>query len=143
VYSALSERYAQQKIRLPLKAQYLRDLYQSFGQTGLRTFLALYDGKVVGSIICVAYKDTFVSWQGGSRPGDNGFESNELLFWHTIEKAIQEGFKWFEIEGANSQHLCDFKSRFNPSISPYFMVRRADLIGQLAEKAYFTIFKPV
>jgi hypothetical protein len=143
VYQSLKQRYSEQGIRLPLTVDYLKDLYHEFGPSGLKIYLADYQGQVVGSDICIVYKDTVISWQGGCRNKNNNLDANEILRWETIDRAIQSGFKWFEIEGANSQHLCDFKSRFCPQIVLYFLIKKTDLVGTLAEKAYFAIYKPV
>jgi lipid II:glycine glycyltransferase (peptidoglycan interpeptide bridge formation enzyme) len=143
LYYALKERYAQQRINLPLTLDYLRDLYHQFHPSGLKVYQAMHEGKIASSAIGVMYKDTAISWQGGYRNGNGNSEVNELLAWESISRASQNGYKSFEIEGANSQHLCDFKSRFCPTPVIYFMMKKSRLLGTLAEKAYFAIYKPV
>lgn len=141
LHSSLKQRYAQQYLNLPLKLEYLEDLFNEFKPSAIKLYLALFEGKVVGSQFCLQYKDTSISWCGGSRTQTNQIEANELLMWFTIEKAIQDGFKWFEIEGANTRHLCDAKSRYCPEISMYFKMKKAGFIGSLAEKAYYLMQK--
>ena len=136
VYASLKHRYAQQDRNIPMKMDYLKDLVSEFGQPAIKTYLAIYNGEIVGSDMCLTDKDTTVSWMGGCRSESNKIKANEFLRWHEIEEAIQNGSRWFEIEGANTVQLCDSKSRFNPHISIYFVLKRTDLIGRLAEKVY-------
>ena len=141
LYFSLKQRYSQKGLNLPLKLEYLKDLFDEFKPSALKLYLAFYEDKVMGSQFCIQYKDTSISWCGGSRSESNQIEANELLTWFTIEKAIQDGFRWFEIEGANTRHLCDAKSRYCPSDALYFRMRKANMIGSLAEKAYFLMQK--
>jgi hypothetical protein len=136
VYQSLKQRYAQQQRKLPLKLDYLRDLSNEFGPSVLKTYLAVCNNNITGSQICVIYKDTMVSWVGGSRSVSNNIEANELLTWHIITKAVQNQLRWFELEGANIPNLCDAKSRYCPESSIYFSLKKTNLAGLLAEKAY-------
>jgi len=136
VHNLLVQRYAQQNRGVAMKLDYLKDLFNTFGKDNLKVYLANYDSKVIGGQLCVIYKDTTVSWCGGNRAESNNLESNELLMWHTIQKAITNGSNWFEIEGANTRHLCDAKSRYCPELSIYFKLKKANIFGNLAEKAY-------
>jgi lipid II:glycine glycyltransferase (peptidoglycan interpeptide bridge formation enzyme) len=136
VFASLKQRLLQQGRSMSLKLDYLKELLGKFDQSAIKTYLARYNGKIVGSDICIIYRDTTISWMGGSRNESNKIKANELLRWHEIEEAMRNGFKWFEIEGANTIQLCDSKSRFDPDISLYFMLKRNDLIGKLVEKAY-------
>jgi hypothetical protein len=136
VYELVAQRYQQQHRGLPMQFSYLKDLFDEFGGDRLKVYLAKYGDKVIGGQTCVVYKDTTVSWCGGCRSESNNLESNELLMWHTIQQAIQSGSSWFEIEGANTRHLCDAKSRYCPATSLYFTVKKTNIVGYLAEKAY-------
>jgi hypothetical protein len=141
LFYSLKSRYTQQHIKLPLKLEYLKDLYREFGGSAIRIFLATHDGKAVGSTTCLISKNTVIQWVGGTRTDSNNLEANELLMWHTINKAVSEGFNRFEIEGANTSHLCDAKSRYNPSPIIYFEIKKSDLSGHLAERMYLLMKK--
>jgi lipid II:glycine glycyltransferase (peptidoglycan interpeptide bridge formation enzyme) len=136
LFGSLERRYAHQHIKHSIKQEYLQDLFRQFKQSNIKMYLAIYDEKPVGALLCTIYKDTVSAWVGGIRYESNDLESNELLHWEVISKAIHDGFKWFEIVGADTRHLCDFKAKFCPEISICFSIKKANLLGTLAEKAY-------
>jgi hypothetical protein len=135
LFNSVKQRYTRQHLKLPLEADYLKELFNKLGES-LKLYLAMYNHEAVGASSCVVYRDTVTSWVGGARAESNNIEANELLTWCTIEKAIRGGYRWFEIEGGNTRHLCDSKSRYCPSVEIYFQIKKADLFGRLAENMY-------
>jgi lipid II:glycine glycyltransferase (peptidoglycan interpeptide bridge formation enzyme) len=140
IYS-LMRTFGKQQLKSPVQKGYLQELFEKFRQTGLKIYLANYEGKVIGSLMCSVYKETLVTWVGGSRNDSNNLEANELLTLYTLNKAIDEGFSWYELMGANTRRLCDFKSRFCPQPSLYFQINKAGFLGKMAEKTYILIQK--
>ena len=136
VYSSLERRYGQQGRRLPVSPGYLKDIFNQFSPSVVKMYLALLNDEIVGGDICVIFKDSIMSWMGGCRNDSNKINANEFLRWYEIEEAIKGGLKNFEIEGANTIQLCDFKSRFCPAVSIYFALKKTDIIGGLLEKVY-------
>jgi len=145
VYDTSAERYSQQKIRFPLGKDYLLDLFQTFGinKHAIRIFVAISEKQIVTALACIEYKDTLAAWMGGTRTQISALEANKLLYWEAITWAIDNQYKWFELMGANTRHLCDFKSMFGPAVSICFSIKKTNLLGNLAEKAYFLMKKRV
>ena len=114
----------------------MQELFNRYKQSNLKLYLAMYQEKPVGALLCALYKDTVSAWVGGIRSESNAIESNELLHWEVLKEALVHNFKWFEIIGANTRHLCDFKAKFNPRLSIMFQVKKMDLLGSTAERAY-------
>jgi hypothetical protein len=136
VFNSLEHRFVRQGRRISISLDYLKDIFNQFGPSAIKTYLAIYKDEIVGSDICVIYKDSIMSWMGGCRHDSNNINANELLKWHEIEESIKDGFKTFEIEGANTPQLCDFKARFCPAISIYFALKKTGRIGRFLEQLY-------
>jgi hypothetical protein len=141
VYNSISERYFKKHINPPFRKEYLHDLFLRFGLSDMRLLLATYQNSIVGSSICISDKDTMIAWGGGGRSESNNIESNELLMWESINKALQNKYKWFELAGANTQGICNFKSGFDPSVYIYYLMKKTNLAGKIAEKAYMQMRK--
>lgn len=133
---SLKNRYASQNIKFQVREFYLKDLYKQFGHSAMRVLFAMNGDKIVGSRISITYKDTVIAFMGGVRNQLNDLESNELLHWENITKGIHDGLKWYDMTGADTRHLCEFKAGFCPGLSIYFSIKKTGLLGSLAEKAY-------
>ena len=141
VYSVTSSRYAHRHQRFPVHRSYLTDTFQQFGHTYIKTYVALYQGQIVTALSCTIYKNTCCAWIGGTRTEESGLEANKLLYWDIITRMINNKYKYFELMGANTRHLCEFKSIFGPEISIYFGMNKSDTLGSLAEKLYLLMKK--
>jgi hypothetical protein len=136
VYNSLAERYNKQNRRYALKKAYLDDLLEQFGDSGIRILAAEYNGKMLGAQLFCVYRDTVTLWAGFVRPESNDLEINGLMLWEMITDSIKGGYRWLENMGANTQHLCSYKSKFDPSTEICFEMKKTDFWGGLAEKAY-------
>ena len=114
IYDSLNERYQSQNINMSFPKEYLKDILQTFGNSSLFVLLAVFQGKTIGGTIFCKYKDTISAWVGEVRPETNNLEVNGNIYQTVIHTAIQKGYKWFEIMGANTRHLCTAKARYNP-----------------------------
>jgi lipid II:glycine glycyltransferase (peptidoglycan interpeptide bridge formation enzyme) len=141
IYNSLEKRYAEKHSNFSLHKDYIQHLVEQFGKSTIEILVAIHNEKEVGALICTAYKHTLTTWVGGFRGISNKQGANELLHWRAMSNAINEGYHWFEIMGANTRHLCEFKARFCPDIFIYFHMKKADLLGSLAGKAYPLIGK--
>jgi hypothetical protein len=136
VYSTLTSRYLKQSRRFALKKPYLDDLLEQFGDSGIRILSAQNNGKTLGAQLYCIYKNTVTLWAGFVRPESNDLEVNGLMLWEMITDSIKAGYRWLENMGANTPHLCSYKSKFDPATELCFEIKKADLWGSAAEKAY-------
>jgi len=104
--------------------EYISNIYAKFSQTNLKTIIAYYKGEVIGGLITVNYKDKVQAWFGQPKPQIDGV--NELMTWRMIAWAKENGYKKYEIiDGpARTPQLCNFKSKFNPYLVPYFTAKK-------------------
>jgi hypothetical protein len=136
VYNSLCDRYCEQHINLPLQKAYIQDVLKEFGNTSIKLVMATYENEPVGATIFTRYKDVISAWLGSVRYKTNYFEVNGCIYHGLIPSFIKEGCKWLEIMGANTPRLCEAKSRYSPQIDIQFMIKKSDLLGNIAEKVY-------
>ena len=136
IYQSLTDRYSEQYINLLLKKAYLQDIVQKFGGSSIQLVMAIHEGKRVGGMILVKYKDTISTWLGLVRSQNSNLDVNACIYQYSIDKAIQEGYQWLDMMGANTPSICDSKAKYNPIVDIHFQIKKADWLGKLAEKAY-------
>lgn len=136
----LSKRYEEQGIRFPItNMDYLTDLLRLYPDNIKLYYVYDENGNIIGSSIVIIFKDKVISWLGTPKP-DVDLPVNELLFWELVKIAKETG-RMFEIGGADTQRLCSFKSRFNPSLETNYRVFRRRNIGVVAEWVYLNLYK--
>ncbi|MCK8517540.1 GNAT family N-acetyltransferase [Methanoculleus sp. 7T] len=133
-YNLAKQRYEEQGLTYPIYSiEYLEDLFRVY-PNHLRLYYLYYGDDLLGSITTQEYK-RYILWMGNTRIPDNIF-GNEYIIWHLIQKAKEEGYLNFEITGANKKNLCQFKTKFNPTLEICYNVCRKDTLGKLAETTY-------
>lgn len=137
LYQLLQERYQEQGLNLPIMSRsYLEDLLGLYQQYISVYYLYNQNNEIIGANMVHEYK-RYISWIGATRTKD-AIYGNEYLIWQLIKIAQDKGFKKFELQGANKKNLCQFKSKFNPSLELVFDLTKQNVLGQLAKSAYFT-----
>jgi len=116
---------------------YLKDLLAAFPQN-IKMYFLYKEKDIIGVNVNCAYKDLYMGW-GGDAVIQHGIKSTEYFNWETMKMARSSGFKTFENWGADMKRLNQFKSKFNPTLVPYYHVRKKDTVGKLSEWGYDTI----
>ncbi|TGC09409.1 GNAT family N-acetyltransferase [Methanolobus halotolerans] len=136
----LSKRYEEQDIKVPIVGiEYLEDLMKLYPENIRLYYVYDENGNVIGSNVITMYKQKIVSWLGTPKP-DVNLPVNEFIFWELI-KISRDKNSMFEIGGADTRHLCSFKSRFNPLLETNYRVFRRKNLGVVAEWVYLNIYK--
>ncbi|MCD1294878.1 GNAT family N-acetyltransferase [Methanocella sp. CWC-04] len=112
---------------------YIKDILSAFPDNVRLAFLYDKDEIVAMNVIC-KYKGRVTSWMGSPHIKDGNY--NDYLLWQTIKEAKEEGCTIYENWGADTQRLCLFKSKFNPSLELSFNINKRDTRGLLAGWAY-------
>jgi len=118
----LGGRYIEQGISGSTSRQYFFDVFSSF-KDNMQLLCAFSGDEFLGGILDVHFRDSAYSWIGApkAKPGVNA-----LLQWCSIESAIEKGLNSYVEIGANTKRLIEFKSKFNHSLSPYFVLQRSN-----------------
>lgn len=137
----LQERYIEQGMDYLVNQRYLRELLQIFPDNICLHYLCLND-EIMAGALNQKFNHYFLAWIGlpKARDSKNPY-ANDVMTWMLIQNAKQKGFTTYEICGANVSHLCRFRTKFNPDLELWFELRKQDLIGKMAEKAYFKFIK--
>jgi lipid II:glycine glycyltransferase (peptidoglycan interpeptide bridge formation enzyme) len=137
LYSMLSNRYVKQGRNIPISKGYLLDLFNSFFPENFKVFVVRHQDEMVSSGIKLCYKDRIIDWIG--QPKTTIRTANDFLHWSVMKWGFERKLNYYEILGANTQSICQFKSKFNPSLEIYFEIKKATTIGAIAEKLYMKL----
>jgi hypothetical protein len=122
IYDSLAHRRARQGISMTCSIDYLKEVCESLGgQADIR--IARKDGKYLGGLVNLLYLDRAYSWVGSAK-NQNGVDANELLTWESIKHACEKNYKSYEIMGADSPNLIQFKTRYNGKLITYLSCRK-------------------
>ena len=130
-----TDRYREQGKAFGPSSEYLMKVYESFPDN-IDVVCLILDGQIVGGLILLKYRDVVAHWLAGITPAKRVRGANELLHWWVIQKYKEKGYKHYELIGANTKHLCSFKSKFNPSVNVYFRLTKRNHKSRIAESIY-------
>ena len=134
-YSIMEERYSSQNLTFSkFGSDYFHDIIRSFPEN-IKIYFVYNDDKVINLAMNYEFNGRLVFWKGLVNL-DKTIHSGEFLTWEFIKKARSDGLKTLEHQGANTRRLCYFKSKFNPSIEPYFSVTKKDTKAKISEALY-------
>lgn len=114
--------------------EYLRDLLAAFPEN-IKLYFTYKGEEIVGAVINCCYKDQYTGWFGDAIINKDVL-CNEYLNWEVLKMAKAAGYKRFENWGADMRRVNQFKSKFNPTLVPYFHVRKKDRLGTISEWGY-------
>lgn len=107
-----------QRARLPLPDLSLFKELQN-GQSGdspLKIFAALHEGKIIGALLALCWRERVLDWYAGAYPGYRPKYPNDLLPWGTLLWGKRKGYGTFDFGGAGKPGVPygvrDFKLKF-------------------------------
>jgi lipid II:glycine glycyltransferase (peptidoglycan interpeptide bridge formation enzyme) len=62
-------------------------------------------------------------WIGSPKFSYKGISPNELILWESMKSAIEKGYEFYEIMGADDLALYPFKSKFNAELNLRLTIR--------------------
>ena len=130
-----ADRYQEQGKSFGPSYKYLMNLYESF-PNNIDVICLILDGQIVGGLVLLKYRDVVAHWLAGITPEKRVRGANELLHWWVIKKYKEKGYKYYELMGANTKHLCSFKAKFNPNVNVYFRLIKKNHKSRIAESLY-------
>jgi len=139
-YSIMNDRYQQQNLKFPnFGPEYFRDIMKTFPEN-VKMYFVNNEGKIVNLVMNYEFNDRISLWKGSINV-DSSIHSTEFLIWEFIKMAHSKGLKTLELQGANTQRLCQFKSKFNPQTESYFSITKKDHIGKVSDLVYKKFLK--
>jgi hypothetical protein len=117
IVDRIEERYAEQDETYPLTKSFVHDLYASLPAGTTRPYECIHDGSFVGGAVTLEFDDVLYRWQA-STDHDAAIPVNDLLDWHLIEEGRTRGRERYDLVGANTPRLNDYKAKFAPELVP-------------------------
>ena len=99
-------------------------------------FVLKEDGNFVSGIIALKFNNSVGHWIGGTNPGISAKDPISFLHWKIIENLKSRKIKSYDLFGANTEHLCNNKSKLNPELKMYFTLKSGSFLGNLGSKIY-------
>jgi len=135
---------------LPQPLKFFKKMWEIFSPTGKMEILhAIFDDKIISSIILLKFKDTVIYEYGASDPDYVQLGGSPFVLWEGIKLAKFEGFEKFDFGRTSNENegLTQFKQRWNTTRLPlyYYYIPEVSNFGSLrqrgvAQKAmYYTI----
>lgn len=135
IFDQVRERFEEQGERFGVSTRFATDLYDRAADGGVRPYVCTVDGAFVGGILALRDGTTVYGWQGGVKT-DADIPLNDLLDWHIMREAVDDERSAYDLVGANTPRLCEYKSKFAPDVCTYYSLERAGLPAKAAAEAY-------
>ncbi|MFA9504123.1 GNAT family N-acetyltransferase [Natrinema sp. H-ect1] len=143
VYEDVVEQYRAHDDPPPISRPFLRDLLTSLDDELWRVYVARSpDGEYQSGVVTLYSPDLAYFWQGGVTATYEGVSVNSLLHRAILEDICSdpalESVTGYDLVGANTERLCEYKAKFNSDLRQYYVVESSGLEMSLAKSAYQT-----
>ncbi|MFC4541752.1 GNAT family N-acetyltransferase [Halosolutus amylolyticus] len=144
VYEDVVDQYAEFDESAPMTRSFLREFLTELPDDRWRVYVARTpDGEYASGIITLFSDDIAYYWQGGVAASYESVSVNNLLHRAILEDLLSDPaldtITGYDLVGANTERLCDYKGKFNGELRQYYVVESAGLEMQLAKSAYRTV----
>ena len=97
---------------------YQKSLWDEFITQGRgKLFLAVYQGKIIGGSICLAFGRKCLAMHMGTPSKYKNLCTNDALTWESIRWAKEKNFRWYSFRGVGSTPSQErFKRKFRPEV---------------------------
>jgi lipid II:glycine glycyltransferase (peptidoglycan interpeptide bridge formation enzyme) len=98
--------------------EYQKQLWNSYVARGRgRLFLAKFEGKVIGGLICIMFGRKCVAMHMGTPYKYQKLQSYYAYVWESIRWAKENGCEWYSFRGVGTTPTQEaFKRKFNPTV---------------------------
>ena len=121
-YKILCEVYARAKLPLP-ELHFFLTAFDQLAPEHFKIFLATYQGKIIGTMYTICYKDTIYDWYAGSYKEYYQKYPNDLIPWKVFLWGKENGYKKFDFGGAGKPGVPygvrDYKKKFGGNFVNY------------------------
>lgn len=140
VYDDVISRYDEQDEAFGMPWEFLESVVSGLGDR-CRVYVARGpDGEYLSGMVVPFSNDVGYYWIGGARASYEGVSINNLIHWTVLEDiktddALSSVTK-YDLVGANTERLCDYKAKFGGELVPYYTVESAGVGMNLAKRTY-------
>ena len=137
IHERQEKRYKEIGSNFSMNPEYLNELIKAFPDNIKVHYAHNTNGEIVSGLTSQKYNGKFLAWMGGARAEEH---ANEFLIWNLMLGAKADGFKRFEIAGADARNQCHFKSGFNPDLEVFYKINKKSIFGEAASWAYSNLY---
>jgi lipid II:glycine glycyltransferase (peptidoglycan interpeptide bridge formation enzyme) len=122
-----------------ISRQFYTHVFNTFQPKNAKVLFAEYKGQLIAGAVFLLYKDSLYYWDGVSYSyGElRRFSSNNLIIWELIEWASKNGFKIFDMVGAQVPGIAKFKASFGGDLVAYpYLHRSTSLFSSVGRALY-------
>lgn len=123
IVSHAKRRHEEQDVAYDVTPKFVRDLSRALPEA-MRSYICTADGEFVGGTIVLQDGQTVYRWQSYA-DFDASVPAQDLLDWHVIQEAIEDGRTRYDLVGANNPRLCEYKAKFAPDVATYYELERS------------------
>ncbi|WP_265107833.1 GNAT family N-acetyltransferase [Halosolutus halophilus] len=141
VYDDVVDQFEEHGDTAPMSRAFLRDLLSSLDVDRWRVYVARSpDGEYQSGIITLFSNDLAYYWQGGVVASYESVSVNNLLHRAILEDLVTDpqfdSIEGYDLVGANTERLCEYKGKFNGELRPYYVVESSGLEMRVAKSTY-------
>ncbi|MCK5643435.1 MAG: GNAT family N-acetyltransferase [Gammaproteobacteria bacterium] len=142
VYNMVVERYREQNMQFPITKEYLCNIVNNFSEN-VKVVKVSDHNQIIGGIILINYKDVSLMWSGRYKTNYGNIAVNDYLQWECMRWLIKNNFGYFDLVGANTQRLIEYKAKYNPTLKTHFTVKKTKGLVTFVEYIYTNLIKPL
>jgi len=140
IHEDVKTRYLEQDKTPPVSREFVEDLVDAV-ENRFRAYVARDDSdRYLGGITVLYSDDLAYFWQGGVRHSYDGISVNTLLHRRILEDILTdtelESVTGYDLVGANTERLCEYKAKFCGDLEPYYVAESAGVGMSTAKTAY-------
>ncbi|RQH00247.1 GNAT family N-acetyltransferase [Natrarchaeobius oligotrophus] len=141
IYDDVVAQYEEYGDTAPMSRSFLRDLLSRLDEDRWRVYVARTpDGQYKSGIISLFSPDLAYYWQGGVTATYEHVSVNNLLHRRILEDLVAdpalESVEGYDLVGANTERLCEYKGKFNGELRPYYVAESSGFEMSIAKSAY-------
>ena len=118
-YLILTEVYNRAELPLP-SLKFFQEAFHFLGKEYFKVFLAINDGKTIGTMYSLCYGNTVYDWYAGAYQDYYNKYPNDLVPWKVFLWGKERGYKKFDFGGAGKPGIPygvrDYKKKFGGEI---------------------------
>jgi hypothetical protein len=135
IYNQISSRYQEQGLQFRTPLDFLLELFETLPDGAIHPYVASVDGERVSGVLVFEDFSTAYFASGGGKP-DVDLPINDILHWQIIRDARDRGAKTYDMYGADSTGISDYKAQFNPDLRTYYDVERSTMEMKAVSNLY-------
>jgi CelD/BcsL family acetyltransferase involved in cellulose biosynthesis len=106
-------------------------------QERLAIYVAELDGQPISGLgIVKDYRGVIHEWIAGTDPDYLSLGVASYMLWKVIEDFSEQGFAWFDLDGADVREIARHKSQFNGQLTLHHMVTSRNLKAKLFDASF-------